>query len=443
MGMSGQGSKDARHISYGDPLDTGRLIIHSDMNAFYASVEQAEHPELRGLPVIVGGDEESRHGIVLTASYEAKRRGVKTAMTLWEARKVCPEAVVVPPHYRLYQRYSQLARKIYYDYTDLVEPFGPDEAWLDITHSAHLAGGDATLIAEEISERILSELGLTVSVGLSWNKIFAKFGSDHDKPNGFMEITPANAGRLVGPKPVEDLLYVGPATSRKLARLGIRTIRELAASDAELIRRTLGRMGLVVRSFAQGRDTSPVRPLVPATVDISREIKSVGNGITSPFDVDDERLARQIVWLMGESVCQRLRALGFAATGVAVSVRDAETLRQESRQIRLERPSCITREICSAAADLLCASWDVVHMPIRAIGVRALGLVPGDGPVQLDLAGVEAARLKQRSLDEAIDGLRLRFGNHAVRRLSELTDSRLSGLDPEKDNTVHPVSYFA
>ena len=433
----------AAHIAFGGAIDTSRVIIHSDMNAFYASVEQAEHPELRGLPVIVGGDEEARHGIVLTASYEAKRRGVKTAMALWEARRACPEAIVVPPHYRLYQRYSQLDRKIYYDYTDLVEPFGPDEAWLDITESARLAGGDATLIAQEISERILSELGLTVSVGLSWNKIFAKFGSDHDKPNGFMEIRPENAGRLVWPYPVEDLLYVGPATARKLSCLGIRTIGELAASDEELIRRTLGRMGLVVRSFAQGRDRDPVRPFVPTASDIAREIKSVGNGITAPFDVTDERCARQIVWLMGESVAQRLRALGFAAQGVAVSMRDASTLMQETRQVRLTRPSCLTQELCSTAADLFCASWDVESRPARGIGVRAIGLVPAEGPIQLDLAGTELSRIRLKALDDAIDGLRSRFGNHAVRRLSELADSRLSALDPEKDNTVHPVSYFA
>lgn len=434
---------NAAGIAYDAPLDTSRLIIHCDMNAFYAGVEQAEHPELRGRPVIVGGDEEARHGIVLTASYEAKRRGVKTAMALWEARRACPEAVVVPPHYALYQRYSQLARKIYYDYTDLVEPFGPDEAWLDITHSVGLAGGDAALVAQEISERIVSELGLTASVGLSWNKIFAKFGSDHDKPNGFMEITPQNAGRIVGPCPAGELLYVGPATSRRLSRLGIRTIGELAASDPELMRRTLGKMGLVVRSFAQGRDASPVRPLVPETADIFREIKSVGNAITAPFDVDDARLAHQIAWIMGESVCQRMRALGLAAEGVAVTIRDAETLVQESRQRRLARPSCITQEICSAAAELLCASWDVAARPVRAIGVRALGLVASDRPVQLDIEGTEAERLRQRALDDTIDGLRSRFGNHAVRRLSELCDSRLAELDPERDNTVHPVSYFA
>ena len=424
-------------------MDVSRVIIHSDMNAFYASVEQAERPELRGRPVIVGGDEQSRHGIVLTASYEAKRRGVKTAMVLWEARRACPEAVVVPPHYGLYQRYSRLARKIYYDYTDLVEPFGPDEAWLDVTHSVGLAGGDPVLVAQEISERVRTELGLSVSVGLSWNKVFAKFGSDHDKPDGFMRITPGNAARLVWPRPVDELLYVGPATARKLRRLGIRTVGELACADPELVHQRLGRMGDVVQAFAQGRDTSPVRPLDASALDVRREVKSVGNGVTCPFDVDDATCARQVVWLMGESVAQRLRALGLRARCVSVTGRDFETLACRSRQRQLARPSDLTGEICSAACELLLGDWDFRHEKLRGIGVRASQLVPAELPVQLDLEGVEAARLERARLDATVADLRSRFGNHAVRRLSELGDPRLAALDPERDHNVHPVSYFA
>ncbi len=424
-------------------MDTSRVIVHSDMNAFYASVEQAERPDLRGLPVVVGGNEDTRHGIVLTASYEAKRRGVKTGTALWEARRACPDAVVVPPRFELYRRYSHLARRIYYDYTDLVEPFGPDEAWLDITNSVHLSGGDPELVAQEISERVRTELGLSVSVGLSWNKIFAKFGSDHDKPDGFMCVTPENCMRLVWGAPASDLLYVGPATARKLARIGILTIGQLAQAPDELVRGTLGTMGVVVRSFARGLDESPVRPLDLASVDIGREVKSVGNGITCPFDVEDAVTARQVVWLMGESVAQRLRALGLAATCVGVSGRDAESLLGRSRQRRLFRPTNITSELCSGAADLLCADWDFRHEKIRAIGVHASGLVPAGGPVQLDLDGVEAARLRMASLDQAVDGLRLRYGNHAVRRLSELASPALASLDPERDHFTHPVSYFA
>ena len=426
-------------------MDTSRVVLHVDMNCFYASVEMAERPELRGLPVIVGGDEESRHGIVLTASYPAKRRGVKTGSALWEARRACPDAVIVPPRYGLYQRYSRLARQIYNQYTDLVEPFGLDECWLDITHSLHLHGGDALLVAREISERVLAELGCTVSVGVSWNKIFAKFGSDYQKPDGLTLITPSNAAAIVWPAPVGDLLYVGPATTRKLARMGIHTIGQLAQADEVLVRGALGKMGVVVQSFARGQDSSPVRPYVPGLGDIEHLVKSVGNGITAPFDVCDDKSARQVVWLMGESVAQRLRSHGLAARTIVAWGRDAGTLESRSRQTTLARPTQLTGEVCSTAAALLCDEWDFSHgEKVRAIGVSATGLVPAEqGPVQLDLFGSEQARLRALALDRCVDGLRARFGNHAVRRLSELRDPRLAGLDPERDNVVHPVSFFA
>ena len=219
-------------------MDTSRTILHVDMNCFYASVEMAERPELRGLPLIVGGDEESRHGIVLTASYPAKRRGVKTAMTLWEARKVCPEAVIVSPRYGLYMRYSALARKLYNEYTDLVEPFGLDEAWLDVTDSLRHTHDDGTSLARTIAQRIWNELGCTVSVGVSWNKIFAKFGSDYRKPAGLTSVTTENAARIVWSAKVRDLLYVGPATERKLHRMGVFTVGQLARADNYALRRT-------------------------------------------------------------------------------------------------------------------------------------------------------------------------------------------------------------
>lgn len=425
-------------------MDVSRVILHVDMNCFYASVEMAERPELRGLPVIVGGDEEQRHGIVLTASYPAKRRGVKTGSALWEAQRACPDAIIVPPRYGLYMRYSQLARKIYYQYTDLVEPFGLDEAWLDLTDSVHLQGGDALLVAREISERMVCELGVTVSIGVSWNKIFAKFGSDYDKPDGLTVIDPHNAWEIVWPAPVRDLLYVGPATARKLNHLGILTIGDLACADGELLHRVLGKMGGVLQAFARGRDDSPVRPLSLATHDIEHVVKGVGNGITCPFDVEDERTARQVIWLMGESVAQRLRAQGLAARTIAAWGRDFATLASRSRQTTLARPTQLTGEVCATAADLLAADWDFAHgEKVRGVGVHASNLVPAETATQLDLWGEQERRLRALELDRTVDALRGRFGNHAVRRLSELSDPRLSSLDPQRDNVVHPVSFFA
>jgi len=425
-------------------MDTSRIVLHVDMNCFYASVEMAERPELRGKPVIVGGDEENRHGIVLTASYPAKWRGVKTAMALWEARRVCPDAIIVPPRYGLYMSYSAKARKIYNQYTDLVEPFGLDEAWLDITKTVGRVGGDPLRVAREIRERIPMELGCTVSVGVSWNKVLAKFGSDYKKPNGLTVITPQNMADVVWPAKVRDLIYVGPATERKLHAMGIFTIGELARADAYALKRSMGKMGLVVRSFARGEDDAPVRPFEPGLGDVEHGIKGVGNGITMPFDVDDVTTARQVTWLMGESVAQRLRAHGLAARTVSAWGRDFRTLASRSRQTTLARPTQLTSEICSAAADLLCADWDFAHgAKVRAIGVRASNLVPADTWVQLDVFGEEAARQRALDLDRTVDDLRARFGNHAVRRLSELCDDRLSSLDPERDNVVHPISFFA
>ncbi len=425
-------------------MDTHRQILHVDMNCFYASVEMAEDPRLRGKPVIVGGDEEARHGIVLTASYPAKRRGVKTAMTLNEARRVCPEAIIVPPQYGLYISYSRRARQIYNQYTDLVEPFGLDEAWLDITDSPRLAGSSPEGVAREISARMPQELGCTVSIGLSWNKIFAKFGSDFRKPNGFTVVSPEAVPRIVWPSKVQELLYVGPATRRKLNRNGIFTIGQLALADSYAIKRLLGKMGEVIQSFARGLDTAPVRTYEPGIGDIAHEIKGIGNGITTPFDVEDERTARQVIWLMGESVAQRLRAHGLTARTVSAWTRDAETLCGSSRQMTLERPTQLTSEICTAAAALACAHVDFAHgEKVRALGVRASQLSPASAWVQLDVFGEESRRQRMLDLDRTIDELRFRFGNHAVRHLSELADSRLAGIDAQRDNVVHPVSFFA
>lgn len=425
-------------------MDTHRAIIHSDMNSFYASVEQAEHPRLRGLPVAVGGDAEARHGIVLAASYEAKARGVRTAQALWEARRACPELVFVPPHYDLYRRYSLMARSLYNEYTDLVEPFGPDEAWLDVTGSAHLFGGDAQLLAREISERVKAELGVSVSVGVSWNKVFAKWGSDHDKPDGFMVVPPRRAASIVWPRPVGDLLYVGPATRSKLARVGIVTVGQLAQADPYLLRRLLGLPGLMVQRFARGEDESPVRPLDAAAIDVEREVKTVGNGVTAPFDIEDARTLGQVCWLLGESVAQRLRALGLEARVAQATLRDGATLACLSRQATLGQATDITGELCHEFAALARDLWESMgRRPVRGVGVRAAGLAPRTSWQQPDLFGEWDRREERRCLDACMDGLRSRFGNHAVRRLSELGEPRLAQLDPERDHTVHPVSFFA
>ncbi len=418
-----------------------RIIFHSDMNSFYASVEQAERPELRGKPVVVAGKEELRHGIVLTKSIEAKKYGIQTAEALWQARAKCPDLIVLPPRYRLYRRYSEMARNIYYQYTDLVEPFGLDECWLDLTGSLALHGGDANLVAREISERIKAELGCTVSIGVSWNKIFAKFGSDYKKPDAITCVTRQNYRRIVWGAPVRDLLYVGPATERKLHAYGICTIGQLASASDAYLQRKFGKIGFVLRTFARGEDATPVKPYDPSMRDVEREVKSYGNGLTAPHPITSAADARALIWLLSESVAQRMRADGVRARTVSIGVRSDVDLSGYGCQVKLERPSCATRHVAHAAWDLLraCEPFGEDH-PIRALHVRASDLVEARRTNQLSL--FEASGPDWEELDMCIDELRRRFGNTCIIRGTELLDESLVGMDIKDENTVHPVGYF-
>ena len=420
-----------------------RVVLHVDCNCFYASVEMHRRPELRAVPLCVGGDEEARHGIVLAKNPQAKAAGVKTGEVLWQARKKCPGLVVVPPDYPAYMRYSRLARRIYYDYTDRVEPFGLDECWLDITGSVDSFGGDARLVAEEISERVKAELGITVSVGLSWNKVFAKLGSDVDPGDGLVRITRENYRDTAWPRAARNLIYVGPATERKLASAMVATIGDLANASDYMLAHRLGKMGGILKLFAQGGDVTPVRPMDPTSVDVAREMKSVGNGLTAPHDIECASDAKALIYLLAESVAQRLRECRLRARVVCIGVREAKTLAGYTRQRILPVATCATGEIARTAFDLLLQNepLDGTH-PLRGLQVRASRLVPLAQPQQPDLFGNEQARLAAERLDFCIDDLRRRFGNTCVRRLGELADPSLVDLDIKADNVIHPVGYF-
>ena len=423
-------------------MDTSRAILHSDCNSFYASVEQCEHPELRGKPIVVGGEPELRHGIVLTKSKEAKKFGIKTAETLWQARQKCPELIVVSPNYPLYIRYSRLAREIYYQYTPQVEPFGLDECWLDVTKSLPLWCNDPLVIANEISERMKAELGITVSIGVSWNKIFAKFGSDYEKPDAITNITPQNYRSIVWNAPVEDLLYVGPATKRKLNDLGIFRIGELACANPHTIARRFGKIGPMLQVFARGEDATPVKHFDEHTQDVSRIVKSYGNGLTAPHDIATADDARALLMLLCESVAQRLREDFMCASCISIGVRWAHDLHGYTRQAMLPRPSCLTREIYQAASALLRENEPYLSIrPLRALHVRASRLSPVRATSQLDLFGVEESRLRMLALERAIDELRHRFGNSCIERGAAHLDGSYAkiGIDIKRDNVVHPI----
>lgn len=422
-----------------------RAIPHVDMNAFYASVEQHKDPSIRNRPVVVAGGPKKRNGIVLAKSREAKAAGVKTAEALWQARQKCPGLIVVQPDYAAYKRYTRLARSLYYEYVDQVEPFGLDESWLDVTGSVNLFGSPAA-IAREISERVKSELGLTVSVGVSWNKVFAKLESDTDPGDGIVAITPENYRETAWPMPADELICVGPAVYRRLKQKAIFTIGDLARISDALCRRLFGgtgKTGLMLRTFARGEDASPVKPMDPAKTDVDYDIKGIGNGLTAPHDLACEEDVRALVWLLSESVAQRMRELGYRCRTVSVGGRFAGELSGYTRQRTAKAPTCLTSDIANTAMDLLRAAhpFDEEHA-LRSVHVRATNLVPMATPVQYDFFGDAERMAALENLELAINDSRRRFGNKCVHRAVELTDEAMAGVDIKGSNTVHPVGFM-
>lgn len=411
-----------------------RHILHCDMNCFYASVEMQRHPELRGKPLAVCGSRQERRGIVLAANYAAKAFGVGTGMAIWQARGCCPDLVILPPDMDEYIRFSHMAHEIYQTYTDQVEPFGLDESWLDVTGSVGLFGSPMT-IAGQIQRRIRFELGITASIGVSYNKITAKLGSDYRKPDAITRIGLDNYQEVVYPLPVEDLLYVGPATGRKLRAIGIHSIGQLARCAPGLLTRKLGRMGTVLQAFAAGRDTTPVQRIghIPS-------IKSVGNSVTTPRDLEHEEDAKLLLLLLAESVCTRMRELASRCTGVELLVRDTD-LRSFYRQRKLKAPSCSSRELSEMGAALLRESYSWSR-PIRSIGLRGTGLVDGQSSRQLSLFPDEQRRDKWERIDAAVDQLRQRYGYFSVRRALLDIEPRLGHINVKEGHIVHPVGYF-
>ena len=400
-----------------------RTILHSDLNSFYASVEIRNDPALAGQPVAVGGDEQARHGIVLAANQLAKRHGIRTAEALWSARRKCPELVIVRPHFDEYARFSQAVRQIYLDYTSQIEPMSLDEAFLDVTGSRSLFG-DGETIAHTIRRRVKQELGLTVSVGVSFNKIFAKLGSDYKKPDAVTVFSRENYRALVWPQPAANLLYVGRATAKKLAGIGVHTIGDLAAADPAALHMLLGKMGPMLHAYANGWDRSPV-----AEYAVREEAKSIGNMVTAPRDICTPRDADLVLWPLCESVAHRLRRHGLCAGSLSLYIRDVQ-LEVHTRQCQLAPPTWLARELMEHARALLARHYKW-KLPIRTLGVSAGELIPADAvSLQLDLDGAAEKRDKLERIERAMDGLKDRYGAAAVRRGTELIDPDLSGFRP-------------
>ena len=393
-----------------------RVILHCDCNSFFASVETALNPEYIGVPMAVCGSQEERHGIVLAKNELAKSFGVRTADTIYSAKKLCPNLVIAEPHYDEYVKFSSLVSDIYSDYTDIVEPFGIDESWLDVTASERLFGSGIE-IAEEIRRRVKSEIGITVSIGVSFNKVFAKLGSDYKKPDAITCISRENYQQIVYPLPVSDLLFVGGRTVNTLASFGIRTIGELAAVPSGVLTEKFGKCGEMLSKYARGEDDAPVVPP-------NDEAKSIGNGYTFKRDLTSYDDIRSGVEFLSEEIARRLREKSLLCGTVSVSLKD-EYLRVVQRQRALDRASDLCQEIATVAMSLVQDMWSQGRR-VRSITVTAHNLIKRDTVAeQMDIfvsgtASCDQNRMRARRGEIAVDYIRQRFGSASIVRGSSI-----------------------
>ena len=385
-----------------------RTILHCDLNGFYASVECLLKPELKNIPMAVGGNVENRHGVILAKNELAKGYGIKTAETVWQAKRKCPELVLVPPHHDLYAKYSDIVREIYDRFTDRVEPFGIDEAWLDVTGNLNILGSGKEL-ADLIRETIKREVGLTASVGVSFNKIFAKLGSDYKKPDATTVISRDNYKTIVFPLPVSELLYVGKSAKAKLANIGITTIGQLAESNKNLIANLLGKSGAIIHDYANGLDSSEVQ-----LSNAAREVKSVGRGMTFSRDLIGINDIKNAVLPLAEDVANRLRENELKCSGVQVTIRDPE-FKTITRQKQLSQPTHLIIEILETALQILKEQWDL-SAPIRMLTITGINLVSDNEAKQLSIfdIGDNSKRVKLDKLEQTVNEIRHRYGKDSI-----------------------------
>lgn len=385
-----------------------RAVLHSDLNAFFASVETVLHPEYEGEAMAVCGSEEDRHGIVLAKSEKAKRAGVRTGMAIWEAKRACPGLLIAEPHYEAYLKFSRLVRAIYRRYSDLVEPYGLDECWIDVTGSQRLFGTPEE-IAHAIRKTVREELGLTVSVGVSFNKVFAKLGSDLRKPDAVSVIGEDNFREMLWPLPVGSLLYAGPAAVQRLSRMDIRTIGELAQADASLLERLLGVGGIQLWRYANGLDTSRVmreEEVIP--------LQSIGHGMTCNADLETGAEVQAVMLELSQEIGKRLEEAGLTATGIQIEIRDRH-LQSKQAMASLPFPTRSRRILAEEAFALYRRRFGTsVGEGIRSVTVRAIRLIRDSGDRQLDLFGDSEKTDRLDKLEKAMDEVTDRYGKDAL-----------------------------
>ena len=385
-----------------------RWIFHCDCNSFYASVELLRHPELRDKCVAVCGDPEGRHGIVLAKNEPAKRMGVKTAEVIWQAKRKCPDLVLLPPHREYYRKYSKIINEIYRKYTDRVEPFGIDESWLDVTGTWQLFAESPAALADQLRAEVKAATGLTISVGVSFNKVFAKLGSDYKKPDATTLITRENFHQIVWPLPAGDLLYVGASAQNRLAGMGISTIGELAAARPEALVEALGKLGLELSRYARGEDEAPVRRWGE-----KEPVKSVGNGTTFRRNIRGPAEIRSALNVLADEVAGRLRRHGVWAGAVQVTIRDPE-LKTITRQKQLPMSTHLARDLANACWQLMEKNWDMAR-PVRMLTVTALAITEEPFAVQQSLFDdAPKADPRREKLEQSLDAIRKKYGRGAI-----------------------------
>ena len=413
-----------------------RIIFHIDQNCYFASVEMISHPEYRNVPMAVVGDKEARHGIVLAKNELAKKCGVKTAEAIWQAKARCPDLVLAPPHYDKYEFYSMKLREMYYGYTDRVEPFGLDECWLDMTDACK-DYDDAAKVADKIRQIVKERFKLTCSVGISFNKIFAKLGSDYKKPDATTVFTDSDWKDKVWPLPADDLLFVGRSTMNRLKKINVRTIGDLAHTDQDYLIRYLGKAGETLWRYANGLDDSPV-----AEAGYKREIKSVGNSTTTATDMTSDAAVSRTLHMLSESVAERLRKHGLKGTVIQIEIRDRDLERSERQKILFE-PTDNAGTIYKAAKSLFDESWDW-SKGIRSIGVRCSKVIPADMGTQISMFTDEEARKKTSKLDKVIDDINRRYGKGVITSAAEAEMQKAQDhAAPISNDPFHPEDRFS
>ncbi len=386
-------------------LPEDRIILHADCNSYFASVESIDHPEWKLVPMAVCGDPELRHGIILAKNELAKAYHIQTAETIYSAKKKCPDLLLVPAHHEKYKAVCERINAIYEGYTDLVERFSIDESFLDVTGSRHLFGSGKE-IADELRRRIREEIGVTVSVGVSFNKTFAKMGSDYKKPDATTVISRENYKGLLWPLPIGELLFVGKSGASILKDHGILTIGDLAQADPASISSFFGKTGVHLQQAARGEDLSPVLP-----TGYEEQPKSISHNVTFDHDLTDPAEILAGITLISDQVGTRLRRKKLFASVVQIQIKDT-SLKVINRQKQLAQYTCSTRLIRDTAVRLLRENWPE-GMPIRMLSVGVTGLSL-DGSQQLDLFMDTAKAEKAQRLDEAVDSIRAKYGKQSI-----------------------------